>query len=74
MLRRGTKSLPDMRRISERLDALYGAEIEPSVRKLGEIQAVGFYAGFAEDAYLPGETDPHMSIPSANSSLSASSA
>ena len=43
VLRRGTKSLPDMRRISERLDALYGAEIEPSVRKLGEIQAVGFY-------------------------------
>ena len=57
VLRRGTKSLPDMRRISERLDALYGAEIEPSVRKLGEIQAVGFYAGFAEDAFLPGETD-----------------
>lgn len=56
VLRRGTKSLPDMRRISERLDALYGAEIEPSVRKLGEIQAVGFYAGFAEDAFLPGET------------------
>ena len=27
------------------------------MRKLGEIQAVGFYAGFAEDAYLPGETD-----------------
>ena len=23
----------------------------------GEIQAVGFYAGFAEDAFLPGETD-----------------
>ena len=57
VLRRGTKSLPDMRRISERLDALYGAEIEPSVRKLGEIQAVGFYAGFAEDAYLPGKTN-----------------
>ena len=57
VLRRGTKSLPDMRRISERLDALYGAEIEPSVRKLGEIQAVGFYAGFSEDAFLPGETD-----------------
>ena len=57
VLRRGTKSLPDMRRISERLDALYGTEIEPSVRKLGEIQAVGFYAGFAEDAFLPGETD-----------------
>ena len=36
VLRRGTKSLPDMRRISERLDALYGAEIEPSVRKRGE--------------------------------------
>lgn len=57
VLRRGTASLPDMRSISERLDALYGAEIEPLVRKLGEIQAVGFYAGFPEDRCLPGETD-----------------
>lgn len=57
VLRRGTKANPDMRRISERLDALYGAEIEPSVRKLGEIQAIGFYASFAEDACLPDETN-----------------
>ena len=43
VLRSGTASLPDMRSISEKLGALYGASVDPSVRKLGEIQAVGFY-------------------------------
>ena len=56
VLRRGTTSLPDMRRISARLEGLYGASIDPVVRKLGEIQAVGFAASFAEDPWLPGET------------------
>ena len=57
VLRRGTKSLGDMRRIAEKLDALYGATVEPSVQKLGEIQAVGFFADFPEDRFLPGDTD-----------------
>ena len=34
VLRRGTTSLPDMRRISARLEGLYGASIDPVVRKL----------------------------------------
>ena len=54
VLRRGTTSLPDMQAFSARLDGLYGASIEPQVRKLGEIQAVGFRAGFIEDHLLPG--------------------
>lgn len=53
VLRRGTASLGDMRAISARLDGLYGATVEPRVRKLGEIQAVGFLSDFPEDRYLP---------------------
>ncbi len=57
VLRRGTTALPDMAAISARLDELYGASLEPSVRKLGEIQAVGFRTQFMEDRFLPGDTD-----------------
>ena len=57
VLRRGTTSMPERKRIAAHLNDLYGAAVEPSVRKLGEIQAVGFYSAFPEDAYLPGETD-----------------
>ena len=53
VLRRGTASLNDMRAISARLDGLYGAAVEPRVRKLGEIQALGFLADFPEERYLP---------------------
>lgn len=56
ILRRGTKSLPDMKAISARLDELYGASIEPCVRKWGEVQSFGFRAGFCEDRFLPGDT------------------
>ena len=56
VLRRGTTSLPDMEALSARLDELYGAALEPSVRKLGEIQAVGFRAQFMDDRFLPGDT------------------
>ena len=56
VLRRGTTALPDMRAFSARLDGLYGASVEPAVRKLGEIHAVGFRAGAAEDRFLPGDT------------------
>ena len=64
VLRRGTASLGDMRSISARLDGLYGAAVEPRVRKLGEIQAVGFLADFPEDRYLPegGELESIVSL------------
>ena len=48
VLRRGTVSAPDLAALSARLDDLYGARIEPSVRKLGELQAVGFTAEFVD--------------------------
>ena len=53
VLRRGTKRFPDMDALAARLDDLYGASIEPVVRKLGEIQSVGFAASFADDRFIP---------------------
>ncbi len=53
VLRRGTVFHPNMDALASRLDSLYGARIEPAARKLGEIQAVGFWADFIDDAYLP---------------------
>ncbi|MGI5935740.1 MAG: EF-P 5-aminopentanol modification-associated protein YfmF [Oscillospiraceae bacterium] len=54
VLRRGSTGHPDMESISAALDELYGARIEPVVRKKGEVQAVGFFADFADDAFVPG--------------------
>ena len=53
VLLRGCTRLPDMEKISAELDMLYGARIEPMVRKYGEIQSLGFYADFVDDRYLP---------------------
>lgn len=54
VLRRGTTRYPDMEAISARLDELYGTAIEPVVRRIGEIQCLGFYASIPEEEYLPG--------------------
>ena len=53
VLRRGTKEYADMEAISNRLDELYGSAIEPVVRRIGEIQCLGFYASIPEEDYLP---------------------
>ena len=55
VLRRGCKRLPDLKSVSDELDRLYGATIDPVVRTIGEIQCIGFSANFADDRYLPGE-------------------
>ena len=44
VLRRGATGYEDMEKISARLDELYGTAIEPVVRRIGEIQCVGFFA------------------------------
>ena len=54
VLRRGTTRYPDMEAISARLEELYGTAIEPVVRRIGEIQCLGFYASIPEEDYLPG--------------------
>ena len=57
VLRRGTADHPDMESLSAALDELYGGSLEPSVRKKGETQCVGFTASFLDDAYaLEGES------------------
>ena len=53
VLRRGTRFHPDMQTIAAELDSLYGTGVEPIVRKIGEIQCIGFYASFPDRKYLP---------------------
>ncbi len=57
VLRRGTSRLPDMESIAGALDDMYGARIEPAIRKRGEIAALGFCADFPDGAFLPGRPD-----------------
>ncbi len=57
VLRRGTAGLPDMEAIAGRLDSLYGARIEPTLRKRGETAALGFFADFPDGDFLPGRPD-----------------
>ncbi len=54
LLLAGCEQYPDIRSISIQLDRLYGASVGTLVRKKGEIQSVGLYADFVEDA-LAGE-------------------
>lgn len=51
LLRRGSQAHPDMVSLAAALDQLYGGSIEPTVRKKGEIQCVGFVGSFLDDAY-----------------------
>ena len=57
VLRRGSALHPDMESISAALDNMYGAAIEPVVRRIGEIQCIGFFASIPEREYLPGGFD-----------------
>ncbi len=57
VLLRGCRQYPDLRRITQRLDDLYGASIDALVRRVGDYQTTGFYCGFVEDRFaLPGDT------------------
>ena len=53
VLRRGTQRCPDMEAMSAALDDLYGGGIEPIVRKKGEVQCVGFWGSFLDEAFVP---------------------
>ena len=54
VLLRGTKTAPDMRDIVLRLDDLYGANVGPHVRRIGDYQTTGLFCGFMEDKYAFG--------------------
>lgn len=51
ILLRGCRDHPDLQRITERLDDLYGASIGTLVRRIGDYQTTGFYCGFIEDRF-----------------------
>lgn len=57
VLRRGTNRFPNMAALSAELDGLYGAHIEPVVRRIGEIQCPGFYSSFPGRSFLPEGSD-----------------
>ena len=54
ILLRGCQDYPDLKRITERLDDLYGASIGTLVRRIGDYQTTGFYCGFIEDRFAMG--------------------
>lgn len=54
VLRRGTVRYPDLGALSARLDGLYGARVDYTVRKKGENQCVGFVASLIDDSFVPG--------------------
>lgn len=54
VLRRGTVTYPDMGSLSARLDKLYGARVDYTIRKKGENQCVGFVASCIDDSFVPG--------------------
>ena len=51
VLLRGTRKYPDLRRITLRLDDLYGASVGALVRRVGDYQTTGLYCSFIEDKY-----------------------
>ena len=51
VLLRGCREYPDIRRITQRLDDLYGASVGTLVRRIGDYQTTGFYCGFMEDRF-----------------------
>ena len=53
VLLRGTARLPDMRQLNMHMESLYGAKIQTVIRKKGEIQCMGLFASFIDDAFLP---------------------
>ena len=57
VLLRGSKTAPDLRSITLRLDDLYGASVGALVRRVGDYQTTGFYCSFISDRYtLDGES------------------
>ena len=57
LLRRGSSRYSDMTALQYRLDGLYGASLEPSVGRFGELQSIGFCAEFCDERFLPEKID-----------------
>ena len=55
VLQRGTMRCPDIQQLSAAMDQLYGAQINPTIRKRAECQCIGFVASVMDDSFAPGE-------------------
>lgn len=53
VLLRGSVLYPDMKKLSVRMEELYGASVSPIVSRRGEIQLIGLVSSFPEEAFLP---------------------
>jgi len=56
ILRRGTKTYPNMTKISRHLENLYGTAIGTDVSKLGEWQVLSIFADVPNERFLPTKT------------------
>lgn len=54
VLNRGTRQFPTMGDLSAQMDRLYGVQLNCTVRRLGEVQCVGFVSHFLDDRYTLG--------------------
>lgn len=55
VLLRGCKLCPDMGAVAAWLDERYGAGVQATARKKGEVQAIGFFLDYIDEKYAPGE-------------------
>ena len=53
VLQRGTMRYPDIQQLSAAMDQLYGAQINPTIRKRAECQCIGFVASVMDDSFAP---------------------
>lgn len=51
VLLRGSRTAPDLRAITQRLDDLYGAALGSQLRRIGDYQTTGLSCSFIKDAY-----------------------
>lgn len=58
LLYRGTEHCPNLTVLGETLDGLYGARVEPFVRKVGESLSIGFVAAGVDAGSVSAEEDP----------------
>ena len=54
VLRRGTRRLPDLQRISRFLEGLYGTSLSTTVHKIGEWHVARFQMDVVNERFLPG--------------------
>lgn len=57
LLERGTRALPDMRRINRFIDGLYGADFSVEVDQLGDRQLIHLYLELIDDRFLRGDPE-----------------